>query len=1139
MFRKILIANRGEIAVRIARACRELGVASAAIHSEVDREALHVRAADEAHSCGPAPARESYLRAERIVEIARACGADAIHPGYGFLAESAAFAERCREAGVTFVGPSPAVLDLLGDKAKARAIAERAGVAVLPGTPAPTSLAAAEAFLASLGPGGAIMLKAVAGGGGRGMRPVKERTELAEAFARASSEAAAAFGNGDLYAEALLAAPRHIEVQVLGDGSGDAVHLWERECSLQRQRQKIVEIAPAPGLSESLRSRLLDAAVTVARAVRLDNAATIEFLVGTGACSAEPSIAFIEANARLQVEHTVTEEVTGLDIVALQLGLAEGRSLASLGLRAPPEPRGTAIQLRVNLESMTREGTARPAVGTIAAYEPPGGRGIRVDDYGYAGYRTSGRYDSLIAKLIAHAPAGGLEAAMTRAARALAEFRIAGVETNMPFLARLLNDADVRAGRLDTELITARSARWLAEIEATGAGEDPAPGTGAARAGPVGARVDAADPLAVLAYGKSGGNGQGPAPARPAVGFASGSAADIAGPPGTTPLTAPMHGTIVSIALAPGARVHRGEQVLVMEAMKMEHVVAAGVSGILAEISVAPGDTVLEGSALAFIEAMDLGTSRAGPEEAIDLDAIRPDLAEVSARLAKTLDRSRPDAVARRRKTGQRTVRENVDDLVDPGTFIEYGALTLAARRLRMPMPELIDRTPADGLVCGLGQVNGRHFGEEVARTMVVAYDYTVLAGTQGKKNHQKKDRMFELAGQWRTPLVLFAEGGGGRPGDTDVLFGANLSTPAFHLFAKLSGLIPLIGIVSGRCFAGNAVLAGCCDVIIATANTTLGMGGPAMIEGGGLGVFRPEEVGPMSVQVPNGVVDVAVADEAEAVKVARQYLSYFQGPLKDWTAPDQRLLRRLVPENRLRVYDVRRVLETLCDEGSVLELRRGFGHGMVTALVRIEGRPMGLIANNPAHLGGAIDSDASDKAARFVQLCDAFDLPVLSLCDTPGNMVGPEHERTGLVRHCCRMFVVAANATVPIITVVLRKGYGLGAQAMAGGGFHAPLLCVSWPTGEFGGMGLEGAVKLGFRDQLAAIEDPAERRRVYEQKVAGMYEQGKALSIASFFELDAVIDPADTRRWVMSALRSVPPPAPRREKKRTNIDTW
>jgi len=439
----------------------------------------------------------------------------------------------------------------------------------------------------------------------------------------------------------------------------------------------------------------------------------------------------------------------------------------------------------------------------------------------------------------------------------------------------------------------------------------------------------------------------------------------------------------------------------------------------------------------------------------------------------------------------------------------------------------------------GIGRVNGDRFADDRARCVAMSYDYTVLAGTQGLKNHEKKDRMFELAERWRLPLVLFAEGGGGRPGDTDTVLGGWLNTRAFELYARLSGLVPLVGIVSGRCFAGNAVLAGCCDVIIATEGANLGMGGPAMIEGGGLGVYRPDEVGPMAVQVPNGVVDVLVADDAAAVRTAKQYLSYFQGPLEDWTCADQRLLRTLVPENRLRVYDVRRVIDTLADTGSVLELRAGFGAGMVTALVRIQGRPIGLIANNPMHLGGAIDSDGADKAARFMQLCDAFDLPILTLCDTPGNMVGPDAEQTALVRHCCRLYVTAASVDVPIFTVVLRKAYGLGAQGMAGGSFCSPTLAVAWPSGEFGGMGLEGAVKLGYRNELAAIEDPAQRRAEYERRVAQLYDQGKALSTASLFEIDDVIDPVDTRRVIVEGLRAMPARPVRTGKKRPFVDTW
>ena len=439
--------------------------------------------------------------------------------------------------------------------------------------------------------------------------------------------------------------------------------------------------------------------------------------------------------------------------------------------------------------------------------------------------------------------------------------------------------------------------------------------------------------------------------------------------------------------------------------------------------------------------------------------------------------------------------------------------------------------TPGDGLVGGIGMVRGHP-------TVVMSYDYTVLAGTQGYQNHRKKDRLFELAARRQLPVVLFAEGGGGRPGDTDAPGVSGLDCLAFALFAGLSGLVPLVGIVSGRCFAGNAALLGCCDVVIATAGSNIGMSGPAMIEGGGLGVYAPEDIGPVDVQVANGVVDVEVADEAAAVTVAKQYLSYFCDRTTSAHHADQSRLRSLVPENRLRVYDVRAVLETLVDTASSLELRARFGPGMITALARVEGRPLGIIANDPTHLGGAIDADGADKAARFMQLCDAFDVPLLFLCDTPGFMVGPEIEAAAQVRHVSRMFVVGASLTVPFGTIVLRKGYGLGAQAMAGGSFKSPAFCVAWPTAEVGGMGLEGAVRLGFRRELDAVVDPTERERLFADMVERAYLHGRALNAATYFEFDDVIDPAESRRWISAAFHDWTPPR-RAGKKRPCVDTW
>jgi len=573
--------------------------------------------------------------------------------------------------------------------------------------------------------------------------------------------------------------------------------------------------------------------------------------------------------------------------------------------------------------------------------------------------------------------------------------------------------------------------------------------------------------------------------------------------------------------------------------MKMEHLVAAPRAGIVCAIVAGVGLTMMAAEPILFIEPAEIVEHAQEESSDIDLDAIRHDHAESIARHANTLDDSRPDAVARRRKTNQRTARENIAQLCDPGSFIEYGALAIAAQRRRRPLDDLIRNTPADGLIAGVGTVNADAFGAEDARCMALAYDYTVLAGTQGHMNHKKIDRMLTLAEEWRIPVVLYAEGGGGRPGDTDRLGLTGLDGPSFLQFAKLSALVPVVGIVSGYCFAGNAALLGCCDVIIATKDASIGMGGPAMIEGGGLGVYHPAEVGPVSFQAPNGVIDVLVEDEAEATAAARKYLSYFQGTRANWSEPDRRLLRRAIPENRLRVYDIRNVIDLVADENSVLELRRDFGIGMITAFIRIEGHTFGLIANNPKQLGGAIDAAAGDKAARFLQLCDAHDLPVVSLCDTPGFMVGPDAEKTAIVRHVARMFVTGASLTVPVFTIILRKGYGLGAQAMAAGGFHAPFFTVAWPTGEFGGMGLEGYVRLGFRKEMEAIADPVEREKFYTAKVASLYENGKAISIASVFEIDDVIDPADTRRWIVAGLRSVPKPPPRTARKRPCVDTW
>lgn len=1072
MHKRLLVANRAEIAVRIMRTTHDMGIETVSVAPVDDADCRHVSMATMKATL-PGFGAAAYLDPAAIVSAALGTECDAVHPGYGFLSESPELADACDAAGLTFVGPSAAVLRRLGDKTAALDLARQLHV----------SVAASSSKLA--GPGeatefvnehGVTMLKAVGGGGGRGMRVVRPGDDVAAAYERCTSEAASAFGNGGIFAERYVTSARHIEVQIVGDGSGSVTHLWERDCTLQRRHQKIVEFAPALGLDPAVRMALLEASERMAEAVRYRGLATFEFLVGP-----ENEHVFIEVNPRLQVEHTVTEAITGLDLVGLQLDVSSGASLADLGLTTAPETTGQAVQLRVNTEVVGADGSTRPSGGTIERFELPGGPGVRTDTHGRVGYTISPSFDSLLAKVIIHTSGTDSSNLLAKADRALSETHIEGVPTNVAFLRRLLARPEVRGGEVSTTTVEDLAEKLF----------DPA------EAAPASSHAEAHH------------------------------------------IVAPLLGTVVTIACAVGDTVEAGCDLLVMEAMKMEHVITARRRGIVREVRVARGDAVAEGTILLHFEEVDTDGPAEVVADEIDLDRIRPDLAESIERHGYGLDENRSDRVERRHDRGKRTARENLDDLVDPGSFIEYGPLVVAAQRKRRSIQELIEQTPGDGLVAGIGNVNGEVFGE-TSQCVVASYDYMVLAGTQGHQNHRKKDRLFEIAEQLRLPVVFFAEGGGGRPGDTDGVAVAGLDCMAFRLFGELSGHVPLIGINGGYCFAGNAALLGCCDVVIATKDSNVGMGGPAMIEGGGLGVFHPSEIGPIDVQRANGVVDIVVDDEAEAVAVAKRYVSYFQGSLAEWDVVDQRLLRHAIPENRLRIYEVRSVVEQLFDRGSVLELRAGFGLGMITALARIEGRAVGVIANNPSHLAGAIDADGADKASRFMQLCEAFGLPIVMLCDTPGIMVGPDAEATALVRHASRMFVTGGHLTVPICTVVLRKGYGLGAQAMAGGSFKSPIFTVGWPTSEFGGMGLEGFVRLGYRNELAAIDDPEERQRTFEAMVAKMYEVGKGVSMADHFEIDDVIDPADTRRWITTAFRAAPPAGVAGERGgRRFVDTW
>ncbi|MEE2823385.1 MAG: carboxyl transferase domain-containing protein [Pseudomonadota bacterium] len=1122
-FNGILVANRGEIAIRITRAVQDLGIRAVAVHSEDDALSLHTQIADEKIQLDGVGAA-AYLNMEGIIAAAQGSGCDAIHPGYGFLSEQEAFANLCADAGIKFIGPSAAHLSLFGDKARARAAAIAAGVPVMPGLDRAVTLSEAQEFFAQHPDG--IMIKALAGGGGRGTRAVTDSEQLEALFHRCQSEAEAAFGIADVYVEAFMAKARHVEVQIIGDEHGAVSNLGERECSAQRRNQKLVEIAPAPALDSGLRDRMIDAATTLAKQEGYQSLGTFEFLVNSSATG--PEFVFIEANARLQVEHTVTEAVTGFDLVQSQIQVAMGASLASLGLDKPATPRGFAVQARVNMETLNADGSVWPGSGTLSAYQPPSGPGVRVDGFGYVGYETSTAFDSLLAKVIVAHNAPDFSAVCAKTVRALSEFRIEGVNTNIDFLMNVVDHADFKEGVIHTRWVDLNMAPLAEPSEARQRYVSMQPAT--AEGGFAGAKVDTSDPLALFAHD---------AEVKSRKETAVEAAPAVVGPNGSNPVSSPIQGTIVSIDVAVGDEVRAGQQLAVVEAMKMEHVIAAAHDGIVRQVTMAAGDVVREAYPMIFVEEASVSGGEVVTEETVDLDHIRDDLQENYDRHAFTLDENRPEAVAKRHSRGGRMPRENIAELMDAGSFKEYWPLVVARQHKRQDIETLRKRTPGDGVVAGTGTINADLFGEEAARAMVVHYDYTVLAGTQGARNHYKQDRMFELALRFRMPIVLFGEGGGGRPGDDSTGPAVAFDTHTFTQFSKLSGAVPMVGVNHGRCFAGNTALLACCDVIIATKDSTIAMGGPAMIEGGGLGIYTPEEVGPMSFQVPNGVVDILVEDEAEAVQVAKQYLSYFQGSTDSWEAPDQRKLRHIVPENRLRLYDMREIIATLADKDSVLEIRAGFGVGVITCFIRVEGRPMGVIANNPHHLAGAIDSDAADKGTRFIQLCDAFDIPILSLMDCPGMMVGPDVEATALVRHCVRMFNAGANLTTPLFGVVVRKAYGLGVQAMCGASALVGFFTVAWPTAEFAGMNIEGSVKLGYRRELMAIEDPEERANEFNSRVDRAYEAAKAVNAAAGGGIDDVIDPAETRSWIAESLKRVPPKPHRTEKKYPYIDTW
>ena len=1072
----VLVANRGEIAVRIIRAVHATGGRAVAISPADDADGLHVRLADEAlviPGAGPA----AYLDAEAVVAAAVSAQSSAIHPGYGFLSESAAFARRCAGAGITFIGPAPEVLDLFGDKARARQYALACDVPVLPGTSAATALEEALAFAAEHGP---VMVKALAGGGGRGLRAVSGLDALPEAFARAASEARQAFGRDELYVEKLLERPRHIEVQILGDGSGAVVALGERDCSIQRRHQKLVEMAPSPWLDDDLRIRLMAAAVRLAAGTGYAGLGTFEFLVHG------EQFWFIEANPRVQVEHTVTEEVTGTDLVAAQLAIAAGSTLAGLGLRDAPAPRGVAIQVRVNAETLGPDGHPVPGAGQLSRFTLPTGPGVRVDTHGYPGYRVSPRYDPLLAKIIVHGP--DFAQATARARAALEETVIAGVATNLDLLHGIVSAEAFRAGPWDTGFV----AGHLKELRAH------------RRTSRLPGDAPSGDPPSFIQ----------PPDSRA-----------VSVPAGAVAIRAPSPGVVVRLDAVAGTIVGAGRPVMVIEAMKMEHVVRAPAGLRIDALTVAAGDAVEAGTVLAYGPPAGPADSPAGPgdPDSAALDDWSAEVAEIHRRRDQALRMGGPQKVARQHAEGKLDARQRVDALADPGSFAEIGALAGFTRHDGTDEQPAV--TPAN-FIAGTARIDGR-------KVVLGVDDFTLRGGSGDAAIHAKQVFAEQYAREMRLPVIRLldgASGGGSVKMAVDAGYTYVPVNPAWDAIVDNLSLVPVAAAALGPTVGlGAARLVMSHLAVLVEGQGQLFTAGPPVVLGGTGERLTKEELGGAGVHRSNGAVERIVPDEETAFAVLRQFLSYLPGSVfelppvsaaRDPADRREESLLRAVPRNPRRPYDVHAILAAVFDEGSVFRYA-GYGGGTLTALARLGGHPVGVVAADPS-LGATMSVEGALAITRLVDLCETFHLPVVSLTDQAGLTIGSAAERTATIRHGARAITAVYQARVPQAELIVRRVYGVGGAGIINR--HRASRSWAWPSGDWGSLPARGGVEAAFRAQIEAAADPAAELARLSAQVAAVTSPFRT---AEHFGVQDIIDPRESRPllcdWVRDAYRILP----------------
>jgi acetyl/propionyl-CoA carboxylase alpha subunit/acetyl-CoA carboxylase carboxyltransferase component len=1102
--RRVLIANRGEIAIRIAAAADAVGIESVAVFPPADERSLHTRVTTSrrpigGHGRDPVAA---YLDGDALIAAAVDAGCDCIHPGYGFLAEQASFAAHCAAAGLAFVGPSPEALALFGDKVAARALARSLGIPVVDGSAGAVD-SAGEAGRVAAEVGYPVMLKAAAGGGGRGMRVVERPDDMAEAFERCRSESTAAFGRGELFVERLVDRPRHVEVQVLADAHGNLVHLHDRDCSVQLRHQKLIEIAPAPGLPADLRRRMFDHALDLARAADYVNAGTVEFLVSPerGDC------AFIECNPRIQVEHTVTEQVTGVDIVAAQFRVAGGATLAELGIAGQRDvtTRGYAVQARV----------VATGPGTLTAYKEPSGAGVRVDAAGYEGYTPPPQFDPLLAKVIGASTEPDVAAAVDRTRRAVEDLHVAGLATNRAQLLAILARPEVRAGDARTTLLTD-----VPELVA------PPPPAGAA----------------VGALSTNGAAVAAP-PDRPALTVA----------PGQLAVRTPMAGTVVEVRVATGDAVGPGDALLVISAMKMEAVVTAPGSGrVVALLDVEAGDDV---AAAAVVAVLAPAVVADGERAAFRRDETWQPMLDEAAELrglaeARMAPGSEDPGVVRQRSRGKLTCRERIAMLLDDGSFREVGSL--AGFASYDEAGRIVAFTPANH-VGGWGTIGGRP-------VVVCADDFTSRGGHADGAISAKSFHLDQLSLQMHVPSIRLLDGssGGGsvtamvpeqkqqgestaqessgaiEAGKPRVSGGGGSFLPG-HLgsteYAAQLATVPVVNVLLGSVVgigAAKAVL-GHFSVMVRDIAQLFVAGPPVVAHAMGYDISK-EDLGGWHVHCRNGSVDNLADTEDEAMAMTARFLSYLPPSVLEAppvTTPDDDPARRddelltIIPRKRTTTFDVRRVIELLVDRGSWFEIGALWGTDQVVGLARFDGHPVGILASDSRHAnGGALTADGCDKLTRHLDLCDLFHLPIVNLIDNPGFAVGLEHEVAGTIRRGGTWMIAFAQAEVPVFSVLMRRSFGVAGNNQATP-TRAPNVRVAWPAADVGGIPPEGGIEAAYKRQLAEATDPVALRAELDARIESV--RGP-IGPLNRFQLEELIDPRDTRRhvceWIGPATR-------------------